>query len=169
MVNYLKFKRGRDSPSDAQTALLVIAVLVTTATFQAGLNPSGGVWQDRESNEGPRNPSHEAGRSIVGSYHPATYLLFMVFKSIGFSVSIYMITVLISNFPLLWEFRASVLALYFTYNVAITSMAPNSLKVFLTAFSSALPSLSPLIAKLVSKLIMASRGFLTHLKHRSTC
>ncbi|KAH7537754.1 hypothetical protein FEM48_Zijuj03G0126500 [Ziziphus jujuba var. spinosa] len=169
LVNYFKFKRGRDSPSDARTALLVIAVLVTTATFQAGLNPPGGVWQDTESNGGPRNPSHEAGRSIMGSYHPVTYLLFMVFNSIGFSISIYMITVLISNFPFLWEFRACVLALYFTYNIAITSMAPNSLKVFLTAFSSALPSLSPLIAKLVSKLIMASRGFLTHLKHRFTC
>nr|XP_048326765.1 ankyrin repeat-containing protein BDA1-like [Ziziphus jujuba var. spinosa] len=169
LVNYFKFKRGRDSPSDARTALLVIAVLVTTATFQAGLNPPGGVWQDTESNGGPRNPSYEAGRSIMGSYHPVTYLLFMVFNSIGFSVSIYMITVLISNFPFLWEFRACVLALYFTYNIAITSMAPNSLKVFLTAFSSALPSLSPLIAKLVSKLIMASRGFLTHLKHRFPC
>ena len=34
MVEYFKFKKGRDSPSEARSALLVIAVLVVTATFQ---------------------------------------------------------------------------------------------------------------------------------------
>ncbi|CAK7336915.1 unnamed protein product [Dovyalis caffra] len=46
LVEYFKFKKGRDSPSEARGTLLVIAVLVATATFQVGINPPGGVWQD---------------------------------------------------------------------------------------------------------------------------
>ncbi|XP_060675841.1 uncharacterized protein LOC112492881 [Ziziphus jujuba] len=53
LVKYFMFRRGRDSPSDARTALLVIAVLVATATFQAGLNPPGGVWQDTDLTGAP--------------------------------------------------------------------------------------------------------------------
>ncbi|KAM2664103.1 hypothetical protein EV1_010569 [Malus domestica] len=41
---YFQFKKGRDSPSDARTALLVVASLVATATFQVGLNPPNGNW-----------------------------------------------------------------------------------------------------------------------------
>ncbi|KAE8699955.1 hypothetical protein F3Y22_tig00110569pilonHSYRG00228 [Hibiscus syriacus] len=46
VVEYFKFKKGRDSPNEARSALLVIVVLVATATFQVGLNPLGGTWQD---------------------------------------------------------------------------------------------------------------------------
>ncbi|XP_026401503.1 ankyrin repeat-containing protein BDA1-like isoform X2 [Papaver somniferum] len=46
LVGFFKFRRGRDSPSDARNALLVIVVLIATATYQAGLSPPGGVWQD---------------------------------------------------------------------------------------------------------------------------
>jgi hypothetical protein len=46
LIEYFKFKKGRDSPSEARSTLLVIAVLVATATFQVGVNPPGGVWQD---------------------------------------------------------------------------------------------------------------------------
>ncbi|KAL4352990.1 hypothetical protein GQ457_06G036250 [Hibiscus cannabinus] len=41
VVEYFKFKKDRDSPREARSALLVIAVLVATATFQVGLNPPG--------------------------------------------------------------------------------------------------------------------------------
>lgn len=42
LVEYVKFKKGRDSPSEARSALLFIAVLVATATFQVGVGPPGG-------------------------------------------------------------------------------------------------------------------------------
>ncbi|KAJ6882671.1 hypothetical protein NC651_029065 [Populus alba x Populus x berolinensis] len=46
LVEYFKFKKDRDSPSEARGTLLVIAVLVATATFQVGVSPPGGLWQD---------------------------------------------------------------------------------------------------------------------------
>ncbi|KAH7537766.1 hypothetical protein FEM48_Zijuj03G0127700 [Ziziphus jujuba var. spinosa] len=152
LVNYFKFKRGRDSPSDARTALLVIAVLVATATFQAGLNPPGGVWQDTKLDGSTGNPSHDAGRSILGSYASVTYLLFMLFNTIGFSVSIYMIAILISNFPFQWEFQVCIVAINFTYVTAITYMAPTNMSLPLTVFSIVFPFLVPHVFKLFVRL-----------------
>ncbi|XP_048326755.1 ankyrin repeat-containing protein BDA1-like [Ziziphus jujuba] len=40
----------RDSTSNARNALLAVAILVTTATFQVGLNPPGRIWQDKDLN-----------------------------------------------------------------------------------------------------------------------
>ncbi|XP_048326767.2 ankyrin repeat-containing protein BDA1-like [Ziziphus jujuba] len=157
LVKYFKFRRGRDSPSDARTALLVIAVLVATATFQAGLNPPGGVWQETDLTGPPNKPAHLAGRSIMGSYSSAAYLLIMVPNCIGFSVSLFVISILISNFPLEWEFQVCICALYFTYNTAITFMAPKSLKAFLIAFSSALPGAMPLVIRLVRLFLRTIR------------
>ncbi|KAL9269808.1 Ankyrin repeat-containing protein [Drosera capensis] len=43
LFDYFKFQRGRDSPNDFRNTLLVIAVLVATASFQIAVNPPGGV------------------------------------------------------------------------------------------------------------------------------
>ncbi|KAB2601515.1 receptor-interacting serine/threonine-protein kinase 4 [Pyrus ussuriensis x Pyrus communis] len=90
-MEYFKFKMGRDSPSDARTALLVVAVLVATTTFQAGLSPPGG---------------------------------FVTFNSMGFFVSLHMICVLSTNFPMQLELLMCILAMYSTYNTAVISFAP---------------------------------------------
>nr|XP_048326754.1 ankyrin repeat-containing protein BDA1-like [Ziziphus jujuba var. spinosa] len=153
LVEHFKFKRGRNSPSDARTALLVMAVLVATATFQAGLNPPGGVWQDTTLDGSPGNPSHDAGRSILGSYKSVKYLLFMLFNTIGFSVSIYVIAILISNFPFKWEFRVCIVAINFTYVTAITFMAPRNMSLPLTVFSIVFPFLVPHVFKLFVRLV----------------
>ncbi|XP_060675429.1 ankyrin repeat-containing protein BDA1-like [Ziziphus jujuba] len=162
LVNYFKFKRGRDSPSDARTALLVIAVLVTTATFQAGLNPPGTVWQDT----GTTGLTHKAGRSILGSYDSVMYLFFMLFNTTGFGVSIYVISILISSFPLRWEFEVCIIALHFTYTTAITFMAPKRMAFPLMVFSIVFPLFVPFIAKLVRRLVMKVRPSLTYLNQK---
>ena len=65
LVGYFKFKKGRDSPGETRNALLVIAVLVATATFQVRVNPPGGVWQDNyipeRSNSSSSYKGHKQG------------------------------------------------------------------------------------------------------------
>ncbi|ONI24941.1 hypothetical protein PRUPE_2G270500, partial [Prunus persica] len=109
LVEFFKFKKGRDSPSDARDALLVVAVLVATTTYQVAANPPGGVWQDAVLNKNGTTSNtsnastHYAGTDILGSYYPAYFIVFAVFNSIGFSMSLHMIKILTTNFPLQLE------------------------------------------------------------------
>ncbi|XP_024022313.1 uncharacterized protein LOC112091862, partial [Morus notabilis] len=41
-IRYFRFQKKRDSPSDTRNALLVVAALIATVTFQAGVNPPAG-------------------------------------------------------------------------------------------------------------------------------
>ncbi|XP_040997853.1 uncharacterized protein LOC121243852 [Juglans microcarpa x Juglans regia] len=50
--SYFKYKPERDSANDVRNALLVVLALIAAATFQAGLNPPGGVWQDTKNDHG---------------------------------------------------------------------------------------------------------------------
>ncbi|KAJ4841726.1 hypothetical protein Tsubulata_003011 [Turnera subulata] len=40
------FQLGRESPYEARNTLLVVAALIVAVTYQAVVNPPGGVWQD---------------------------------------------------------------------------------------------------------------------------
>lgn len=148
LEEYFKFKKGRDSPSNARNSLLVISVLVATATYQVGLSPPGGVWQDGEFR----------GQSIMGYNSKVTFLLFMLFNSIGFSVSLFMINILTANFPMHAELQISTLAMFVTYSIAVVTIAPNRLKLYVTIFTSVLPSMVRPVATGVRQLIWKLRN-----------
>ncbi|KAL0425437.1 UNVERIFIED_CONTAM: hypothetical protein Sradi_1078500 [Sesamum radiatum] len=42
---YFKFQMQRDSPSDTRNALLVVAALIATVCFEAGINPPSGILE----------------------------------------------------------------------------------------------------------------------------
>ncbi|KAE8038549.1 hypothetical protein FH972_011048 [Carpinus fangiana] len=89
---YLQYQEGRDSPGDARNVLLVLATLIATVTFQAGVNPPGGIWQDERD-------GHIAGRAIYASNKEA-YYVFLISNTLAFSTSILVIMCLTYNFPL---------------------------------------------------------------------
>ncbi|XP_050386510.1 ankyrin repeat-containing protein BDA1-like [Argentina anserina] len=170
ITEYFKFKKGRDSPSDARTALLVVAVLVATATFQVGLNPPTGIWQDTElkGNGTSSETAHIAGTSILGSYSAPSFVAIVTFNSIGFSVSLYMINLLTSNFPMQLELQICMVAMYCTYNTAMINIAPKNTRSFVVVFTSVLPtavslaapSLRQLFIRLVLPLVNSARRFI---------
>ncbi|KAL6335096.1 hypothetical protein AAG906_026476 [Vitis piasezkii] len=49
---YYRFDPSRDTPDSARNTLLVVGALIAAATFQAGINPPGGVWQDKKTVDG---------------------------------------------------------------------------------------------------------------------
>ncbi|KAL3720030.1 hypothetical protein ACJRO7_004943 [Eucalyptus globulus] len=156
-LEYFKYKKERDSPGDLRNALLVVAALITTSTYQAVLQPPGGLWQDdsRSSNSstgGTNNgtPLHKAGQSVLGTERPVSYILFLIFNTVGFFASIQMIYILTSGFPMQRELRVALIALIATYDTAMGSLTPNT---FFNYFFVGLTIVLPFIIALISQSV----------------
>ncbi|KAJ8573405.1 hypothetical protein K7X08_009916 [Anisodus acutangulus] len=71
LLDYFKYDTIKDSPGSVRNTLLVLAVLIATATYQAVLSPPGGIWQDDNWGTGNNNVTHHvAGESIMGYHNP---------------------------------------------------------------------------------------------------
>lgn len=81
---------------------MVVASLIATMAFQAGISPPIGNWQEdaQESLSG----SHEAGRSIMADKMPDEFAFFVGYNTTSFLASISVIILLISGIPFKWRF-----------------------------------------------------------------
>lgn len=77
----------------------------------------------------------------MGTNSEVTFALFMVFNSMDFSMSLSMINILTSKFPLQFELQICLVALFFTYNTAMTCIAPSSIRDFTIIMKSVLSSI----------------------------
>ncbi|KAG5563879.1 hypothetical protein RHGRI_000160 [Rhododendron griersonianum] len=68
--------------------LMVVSSLLATMAFQVGVNPPGGVWQE-DSEE------HLAGKAILAYKYRKSYSCFMCFNTVGFLLSLFLISLLI--------------------------------------------------------------------------
>ncbi|XP_024010190.1 uncharacterized protein LOC112085239 [Eutrema salsugineum] len=85
--------------SNRHDAILVVAVLIATATYQAGLSPPGGFYQDDSSNFKDEN-SNFAGEMTMDFY---LALSFLALNGFAFLSSLYVILILIVGLPM-WKF-----------------------------------------------------------------
>ncbi|KAJ6722809.1 HOMEOBOX PROTEIN WARIAI [Salix koriyanagi] len=115
-----QYDKERDSPSDARNVLLVIATLIAAVTFQAGVNPPGGVWQDN-SKEHP----HVAGIAIYAS-QIRPYYVFLLSNTLALSASILVITSLTYRFPFHFEIWVATASMMITYASAIFAVTPRT-------------------------------------------
>lgn len=102
--------------SKRRDALMVVASLIATMAFQAGLNPPGGLWQD-DSPDG----RHQAGQAIMASKYPTMYSYYLSYNTIGFTASLSIILLLITGLPFKRRFFMWLLTAIMV--LAITSMA----------------------------------------------
>lgn len=107
-------KKIPDWLSKKRDILMVVASLIATMGFQAGVNPPGGVWQDSDA-------QHTAGSSIMADMHPNGYRYFLACNTAGFVASLSIILLLISGLPLKSKFFMWILMVIMW--TAITSMA----------------------------------------------
>ncbi|KAJ6745806.1 HOMEOBOX PROTEIN WARIAI [Salix koriyanagi] len=92
---------------DRRNALMIVASLIATMAFQAGIRPPGGFWQ--EDLHEPTSKAHDAGRSIMADKFPAAYNKFVLHNSIAFLASLSVILLLISGLSFKWGFSMWIL------------------------------------------------------------
>ncbi|XVF79717.1 hypothetical protein PTKIN_Ptkin15bG0012400 [Pterospermum kingtungense] len=136
---YFKFQLKRDSPSDTRNVLLVVAALIASVTFQAGLNPSEGLLRRNSQSDtaSESNPDSEfTTRSvpaitsavalvsaILGSQ--ATSYLFLFGNSFGLTASLSIIIYLTVGFPFQRELLMAIFSMMFTYGCSVYSLTEN--------------------------------------------
>ncbi|KAK3128984.1 hypothetical protein QOZ80_6BG0469510 [Eleusine coracana subsp. coracana] len=95
--------------------LMVLATVAASVTYQAGLNPPGGVWQDNDA-----NGTHHAGDPVLRDEHHARYLTFFYFNATAFVTSLVIMVLLMSERFYFTE--GKVFALFLTTIVDLASL-----------------------------------------------
>ncbi|XWS70208.1 hypothetical protein CRYUN_Cryun03dG0028800 [Craigia yunnanensis] len=116
--------KKEDWLSRKRDALMVVASLIATMAFQAGLTPPGGLWQDDSTGTSQGNNStepHEAGTSIIADKNHMNYTLYLSFNTTSFIASLSIILLLITGLPFKRRFFMWILTVIVW--IAITSMA----------------------------------------------
>ncbi|KAJ8638687.1 hypothetical protein MRB53_012954 [Persea americana] len=122
---FQKQKKDKDWFKEKHNTLLIVATLIATVTFAAGLSPPGGVWQDSNSSPSP-SPSplsmqeNRAGKAIQNKFEPRNFKLFMYFDMSGLVSSLFIILFLVSGLPLKNVLTTWILVI--TMWVAVTSV-----------------------------------------------
>ncbi|KAL3742734.1 hypothetical protein ACJRO7_018103 [Eucalyptus globulus] len=142
---HFQYDPKRDSASEVRNILLIIATLVATVTFQAGVNPPGGIWQDNDD-------GHSAGRAIYASHQIAFYV-FLISNTFALSTSLLVIVCLTYRFPLHFEIWVATASMMVTYASAIFAVTPHeSVRFRYVLIAGALPVICRCIFQMYGKL-----------------
>ncbi|KAK0580647.1 hypothetical protein LWI29_004625 [Acer saccharum] len=96
--------------------MLVVATLIVAVTFQTGINPPGGAWQETKD-------EHEAGKAIFAS-RKIPFHIFLILNTLAFSMSTQIILSLVYHRKLYFEVVVATVSMVATYDTAVWSLSP---------------------------------------------
>jgi hypothetical protein len=88
-----KEKKEKQPEHAERKYLMLLGILVASVTYQAGLKPPGGMWQDNDGNMG-----HVAGNPVMYDNGRTRYLAFFYINSTSFVASIIVVILLLLEF-----------------------------------------------------------------------
>ncbi|XP_047322771.1 uncharacterized protein LOC124926565 [Impatiens glandulifera] len=129
--NYNNIFGSKDWLPRRRDSLMVVASLIATMAFTAGLNPPGGVWQENtiKLNDIP----HRAGEAIIAYNYSDSYKFYLRSNTIAYVASLSIILLLISGLPFrrrryMWTLQVvmwvTITAMAFTYAYALVALTP---------------------------------------------
>ncbi|CAM0914021.1 unnamed protein product [Alopecurus aequalis] len=83
--------KAREALEKARNLVILLATLVASITYSAGLDPPGGLWQDDKD-------GHKVGDPILLTTHPTRYKVFFYSNSTALVASLIVITMVQSRF-----------------------------------------------------------------------
>ncbi|PON99759.1 Transmembrane protein [Trema orientale] len=135
-MKYFRYQQKRDSPSDTRNALLVVAALIATVTFQAGVDPPGGFREPQSGNSTnispasqPPTPPHSPTTIGIAAIFAAlggvaTSDWFLLGNSLGFATSVSIIIYLTAGFPFQRELHIAIYSIMFAYGWSVSDIQP---------------------------------------------
>ncbi|TQD93747.1 hypothetical protein C1H46_020646 [Malus baccata] len=103
---WIKLMKWLRYPSDwlveTRGMLMVVATMISTMTFQAVVNPPGGVWQNDDTNSTGCTADNRctAGTTVLGYVWKHDFVTFIKYNTTSFLASLCVTLLLISGFPL---------------------------------------------------------------------
>lgn len=150
LTNLSKITHTSLNTSDNRSVILVVAILIVTATYQAGFTPPGGYWQETSKSGGYE--SHIAGEMTM-TVGGASFFYF--FNGVAFFSSLYVIMILITGLPKWMVLYGSTTALGIANFASFNETFPDSIGVYFMAFAYPLITVSllapPFVAFLLNK------------------
>ncbi|XP_071718690.1 uncharacterized protein [Rutidosis leptorrhynchoides] len=128
--DYFKFNKDRDSPDQVRNAILVVAALVATASFQAVMSP----------------PS-----ALISLNDDSRTLYFVCLNSIAWSSSMTIIELLMEDFPFKREIRLAIIFMGMAFFQ--TAIVLIKIEIHLTALILALCFFAPLLTRKVPSFL----------------
>ncbi|XP_047183007.1 uncharacterized protein LOC124849164 [Vigna umbellata] len=115
-LRYFQYEERRDTATDTRNILLIVFTLVAAVTFQAAVNPPGGVWQQTEGDK-------KAGEAVY-ALDTKAYYVFLIFNTLAFANSMFIILSLTHKFPFQLEIWAATVSMSVSYGSAIFAVSP---------------------------------------------
>lgn len=146
MVKHFEFQWQRDSPGEARETLLVVAALIATVTFEAGINPPSYLFESSSDTNVTVSGSNlteswnEIQRIGSDSSSVASITVFLVANSVALSTAISIVDYLTGGLPFQRELRVSISGMIFAYCWSLANTKPTGkIKTVLLIFAICMP------------------------------